>query len=642
MRNFVLWSGLLCVLVAGALLSLGRMTASSDSLGAWVKEATNPVLRPGAAGAWDDGGVESPDVLYDGTQFHMWYTGLRSGSDTSQIGHATSADGVVWQKDPNNPALPIADNLFEWDHAAVSAPAVIYNPADADPTQRWRMWYVGRNSFFNYSIGYAYSADGLTWTKSDDNPVLVASVDLGDWDDEAVLAPTVIYQGGQYHMWYAAKGPQLQVGYATSPDGVAWTQHAANPVLTPGTINQWDNGEIAAPAVQVEGGSYEMWYQGVNLFLERTYIGYATASNATGWSKALVNPVMGGGPEPWDAYSVFYPTVLEHNGGLMLWYHGVNTPNGAKQIGLARFQSNVAPTAVPDFPTPTNTPTQTPTPPPTPTPTNTPTPTITPTPTNTSSPTATPLNPPTTTSTATGTATSPVTGTPTATVTATPTGTNTPPAPTATVTPTPTGTTTPAATVTSTPTGTDTPGAPTATVTPTPTGTTTPAATVTSTPTGTNTPAAPTATVTPTPTGTDTPAAPTATVTPTPTGTDTPAAPTVTVTPTGTDTPAAPTATVTPTGTDTPAAPTATVTPTGTDTPPAPTATVTPTGTDTPAAPTATVTPTGTDTPAAPTATVTPTPTGTNTPAAPTATVTVTPTAVSGPDDVYLPFISRP
>jgi predicted GH43/DUF377 family glycosyl hydrolase len=284
MRNFVLWSGLLCVLVAGALFSLGRMTASSDSLGAWVKEATNPVLRPGAAGAWDDGGVESPDVLYDGAQFHMWYTGLRSGSDTSQIGHATSADGVVWQKDPNNPALPIADNLFEWDHAAVSAPAVIYNPADADPTQRWRMWYVGRNSFFNYSIGYAYSADGLTWTKSDDNPVLVASVDLGDWDDEAVLAPTVIYQGGQYHMWYAAKGPQLQVGYATSPDGINWTQHATNPVLAPGTGADWDNGEIAAPAILV-GPDFEMWYSGANEILDQTYIGYATSAVRPGGAK---------------------------------------------------------------------------------------------------------------------------------------------------------------------------------------------------------------------------------------------------------------------------------------------------------------------------------------------------------------------
>jgi predicted GH43/DUF377 family glycosyl hydrolase len=539
MRNFVLWSGLLCVLVAGALFSLGRMTASSDSLGAWVKEATNPVLRPGAAGAWDDGGVESPDVLYDGAQFHMWYTGFRAGSQYSQIGHATSSDGIVWQKDVTNPVLE-AGNRFDWDEAA-SAPAVVYNSADPDPNQRWRMWYAGRGPAFTLSIGYAYSADGVNWEKSDENPVLEPTFARVDalWDDESVLSPAVTYRNGQYHMWYAARGTQLQIGYATSPDGVNWTQHATNPVLAPGTGADWDNGEIAAPAILV-GPDFEMWYSGANEILDQTYIGYATSDSETGWSKAPINPVIGGEPGAWDAYSVYYPSVLLHNGTRMLWYHGEQVKNGLKQIGLARFNPGAAPTAVPDFPTPS------PTPPPTPTPSITPTPSATPTPSPTPPATATP------------TVTKTATPAPTATGTATPTSTATAPP-----TVTPTITNTPLQTVTAT---------------------ATTQAPDTATPTGTNTPGAPTATVTPTPTGTNTPAAPTATVTATPTGTTTPAAPTATVTPT----------------------------------------------------------PTGTDTPAAPTATVTPTATGTNTPAAPTATVTATPTTASGPDDVYLPFISRP
>ena len=425
MRNSVLWIGLSCVLLVTALFSIGRMTASSDTLGAWVKEASNPVLRPGASGAWDDGGVESPDVLHDGTQFHMWYTGLRAGSDASKIGHATSANGIIWQKDINNPVLQLSTD--GWDSAAVSAPAVIYRPEESDPNKRWRMWYVGRNSLFLFGIGYAYSSNGVNWTKYGNRPVLEASG--GSWDDEAVLAPTVIFRNGLYHMWYSAKGEQLKIGYATSPDGVTWTQHASNPVLSTGAINQWDNGEIAAPSVRV-GSNFEMWYQGVNLFLERTYIGYATASNETGWSKAPVNPVMGGGPEAWDAYSVFYPTVLEHDGTLMLWYHGVNVLNGTRQIGLARFRSNEVPTAVPTFPVepPTRTPTPSPTPvPPTATTTPTPSPTITPGgPTLTPTPTNTPTNTPTPTITPGG-------------PTLTPTPTITPGGPTLTPTPTATG-----------------------------------------------------------------------------------------------------------------------------------------------------------------------------------------------------------
>ena len=464
MRNLLFSITILCLLLA-AIFAVGQRAASSNTLGAWVKDEDNPVLRPGAPGAWDDASVESPEVIHDGTQFHMWYTGFKAGSQSSQIGHATSSDGVTWVKDPNNPALE-AGIQFDWD-AAASAPTVIFNPLDPDPNQRWRMWYVGRGPAFNFSIGYAYSADGVTWEKSDQNPVLEPTFEGEAWDDDSVLAPTVHFRDGQYHMWYAARGAQLQIGYATSPDGVVWTQHNANPVLTPGTINQWDNGEIAAPAVRV-GSQYEMWYQGVNLFLERTYIGYATASNATGWSKAPVNPVMGGGPEAWDAYSVFYPTVLEHNGVLLLWYHGIDAQNGVRQIGLARFQSNTAPTAVPEFPTPT------PTPPPTPTPSVTPTPSITPTPSST--PTAVPTNTATPTATASGTATNVPANTVTATPTATASGTATN-VPANTVTPTPTATASgtatnvPANTVTPTPTATasaTSPIPPTSTVTPTP------------------------------------------------------------------------------------------------------------------------------------------------------------------------------
>jgi len=48
-------------------------------------------------------------------------------------------------------------------------------------------------------------------------------------------------------MWYGANG---QVGYAWSSDGISWTKSSNNPVLTPGTPSQWGD-----PVVRFEEGS---------------------------------------------------------------------------------------------------------------------------------------------------------------------------------------------------------------------------------------------------------------------------------------------------------------------------------------------------------------------------------------------------
>jgi len=77
----------------------------------WAAYTNNPVLRPGAKGAWDAGALGSMTVLKAGDVFHMYYEawsdrGANGDSVdylTLQIGHATSPDGVNWTKDPLKP-----------------------------------------------------------------------------------------------------------------------------------------------------------------------------------------------------------------------------------------------------------------------------------------------------------------------------------------------------------------------------------------------------------------------------------------------------------------------------------------------------------------------------------------------------------
>ncbi|MBU1487047.1 hypothetical protein KKH56_03240, partial [bacterium] len=106
----------------GNTLRIGYAT-STDGV-SWNKDAANPVLDLGTSGSFDDGGVSSPSVLYDGTVYHMWYTGY--DGTNMRIGYATSTDGVAWNKYAGNPVLdPGASG--DWDDAGVSSPGVLHD-----------------------------------------------------------------------------------------------------------------------------------------------------------------------------------------------------------------------------------------------------------------------------------------------------------------------------------------------------------------------------------------------------------------------------------------------------------------------------------------------------------------------------------
>lgn len=70
-------------------------------------------------------------------------------------------------------------------------------------------------------IGHATSVDGIHWTKDPNNPVLPRG-GKADFDRTGVWDPFVIHEDGQFKMWYGGGGgsqPNLGWAYATSADG---------------------------------------------------------------------------------------------------------------------------------------------------------------------------------------------------------------------------------------------------------------------------------------------------------------------------------------------------------------------------------------------------------------------------------------
>jgi predicted GH43/DUF377 family glycosyl hydrolase len=83
---------------------------------------------------------------------------------------------------------------------------------------------------------------------------------------------TVVNVNGVYHMYFEAWGrlhdhtleeyETLQIGHATSQDGVHWTKDPANPVIPHGGPNDFDNYGAWDPFVLYEDGKFKMWYGG--------------------------------------------------------------------------------------------------------------------------------------------------------------------------------------------------------------------------------------------------------------------------------------------------------------------------------------------------------------------------------------------
>jgi len=195
------------------------------------------------------------------------------------------------------------------------------------------MWYTGLSGT-RANIGYTTSPDGINWTKYAGNPVLNVG-SAGSWEED-VLSPCVYFDGANYHMWYeGANWPSSSIGYATSPDGLAWTKYAGNPVLI-GKAGNWDYPRVEGPAIYFDGTNYHMWYSGASgSWLWQ--IGYATSVDGISWTKFGNNPVLDkGAPGEWDdQFAAFGTVVVDTVDHLFKMWYGGERENGSVKIGYA-------------------------------------------------------------------------------------------------------------------------------------------------------------------------------------------------------------------------------------------------------------------------------------------------------------------
>ncbi len=290
----------------------------------------NPVLAP-TKGGWDEGWfVGSSIIIHHGKNvrdktYCFYYEG--GGNQGRQIGLATSKDTINWRKVGDSPVLP-KGSKGEWDSKYVTDPDVLIVKGE------WIMYYVGSDGT-GEKIGLAMSRDGIHWTKHPDNPIFVPA-DEG-WDSKNVMQPSVIPGGDKWRMYYGAFGTKERcVGLAFSKDGITWKRYENNPVLPLGEKGAWD--DDSAFGADVKGrfgmmeGNWEMFYTGAQS--DRRYrIGRAVSQDGIQWKKDPAPILERSAEGPWDWFKTSIPTPISVDGHPLIFYSG---HNGKDYVGIGR------------------------------------------------------------------------------------------------------------------------------------------------------------------------------------------------------------------------------------------------------------------------------------------------------------------
>jgi len=175
-----------------------------------------------------------------------------------------------------------------FDAESVRSPSLVALPGGG-----WRMYYEGWDGDAG-RIGMASSADGVTWAREG---LMLDRGAAGAWDDAWVAAPSVVFDGQTWHLWYAGgDGESTRVGYATSADGLSWSRHTDSggvsvPVLA-GGIGPFAEDDVSHPSVAVrDDGDFEMWFEGRTGGVTR--VGRARSTDGATWTP-VTNPTTAG------------------------------------------------------------------------------------------------------------------------------------------------------------------------------------------------------------------------------------------------------------------------------------------------------------------------------------------------------------
>ena len=243
--------------------------------------ADGPMIGLGAPGTFDDSGMTLGSAVRVGAEVYLYYTGWKR---RRVVSFELSIGVLRWDGRSDRIERMFAGPILAQDR---THPFLVAGPFVMRDGGQFRMWYCSGTGWAFpegnpeplYTVAYATSPDGLTWT-----PQAQRVIDYA-YDGEVVSAPWVAATSGGFRMWYCKRGhvdraaKNYTVGYAESPDGVAWTRRDDLAGIARSETG-WDSEMICYPAVYEHGSSTYMFYSGNGV--GRGGLGYAVAAHGGG------------------------------------------------------------------------------------------------------------------------------------------------------------------------------------------------------------------------------------------------------------------------------------------------------------------------------------------------------------------------
>ena len=247
--------------------SIGVATSSDGGL-SWTKSIGEGIVPTGHEGSWRRYATNSPMVLKVGIDWRVYYTGRGGETGDLNIGMAMSTGAVITGDYPENPVFEWSDSEMDWAGTAVAHPSIIHHPDG-----HLEMWY----STGYHRIGYAYSLDGVGWTRHCKNPIFEGTG--GGWEQASVKSAEVVFSRGWYMMSYTG-GPRgdFMLGWAMSLDGIHWVRSPTPVLATPTTPGTWESSSVLGGSLVIDGDTLRVYYSGTGV--TGSAIGLATASMA--------------------------------------------------------------------------------------------------------------------------------------------------------------------------------------------------------------------------------------------------------------------------------------------------------------------------------------------------------------------------
>ncbi|MDQ8208238.1 family 43 glycosylhydrolase [Coraliomargarita sp. SDUM461003] len=155
----------------------------------------------------------------------------------------------------------------------------------------------------------------------------------------------VIKVHDQYYVWYS-KGPiptgyDATVWYATSPDGLEWTEQGM--ALDKGTEGTWEGASVFTPNILVAEGKYWLFYSGISSsyydkpFNPDSKIGIAVSDSPDGpWEKLSTNPALTNSDvrTDFDSHLVDDACLLVRDGKYWFYYKGRELGKSPKETKM--------------------------------------------------------------------------------------------------------------------------------------------------------------------------------------------------------------------------------------------------------------------------------------------------------------------